>query len=68
MLNAVWFASAENRVFIKQELKKDFIMLLLGTGQKPHDTLEIGELFMEIEDDISEKVESVPEEAFEGTL
>jgi hypothetical protein len=28
VLNDVWFASAENRVFIKQTLKKDFIMPL----------------------------------------
>ncbi len=28
VLNAVWFASAENMVFIKQTLKKDFIMPL----------------------------------------
>jgi hypothetical protein len=28
VLNDVWFASAENMVFIKQELKKDFIMPL----------------------------------------
>ena len=40
----------------------------LSTGQKPHDTLKIGELFMEIEDDVSEKVEAVTEEAFKGSL
>lgn len=28
VLNDVWFASAENRVFIKQPLQKDFIMPL----------------------------------------
>src|SRR3954452_7328172 len=43
-------------------------LYFLSTGQKPHDTLEIGELFMDIEDNISEKVESVPEEAFERSL
>jgi hypothetical protein len=40
----------------------------LSTGQKPHDELKISELFMEIEDNVSEEVEPVTEEAFEGSL
>jgi hypothetical protein len=39
---------------VKTTICCDFV---LSTGQKPHDTLKIGELFMEIEDDVSENAD-----------
>jgi hypothetical protein len=38
----------------------------LSTGQKFHQELEVCKLFMEVKDDISQEVKSMPKEAFEG--